>query len=172
MAISTVRRIAAKLLKVGENRIKIMPGETKRAEEALTTDDIRQLIRDGVVVAVRVKGVPRIRAKLKHAKQKKGRRSGSGSRKGAKYAGVTAKDIWKNKTRLQRRTLRRLRDSKRLAEGVYRRAYLMIKGNAWRSNAAMLAHFKDAKWMKAEQMRGPSRAVSAEGASKPAKQEQ
>ncbi len=151
MAISTVRRIAARLLKVGENRIRIMPGETKRAEEALTTDDIRQLIRDGVVVALRVKGVPRIRAKLKHAKQKKGRRGGSGSRKGTKYSRIPAKDMWKNKTRAQRRLLRELRDGKKLNEGVYRKAYLMVKGNAWRSSAAMLAHFRDSKWIKAEQ---------------------
>jgi len=172
VAISTVRRIAAKLLKVGENRIRIKPGELKRVEEALTADDVRQLIRDGVVGALRVKGVPRIRAKLKHAKMKRGRRSGSGSRKGAKYAGVSAKDRWKSKTRLQRKTLRMLRDSKRLAGGVYRQAYLMIKGNAWRSNAAMLAHFKDAKWLKEGEMRGTGRAVGAEGASTPVKQEQ
>lgn len=151
MAISTVRRIAAKLMKVGENRIKIAPDGMKRAEDALTADDIRQLLKEGVVWVVREKGVPRIRAKIKQAKKKKGRRSGSGSRKGAKYAGVPAKEIWKNKTRSQRRLLKRLKDEKKLADGVYRRAYRMVKGNAWRSTGAMVAHFKDAKWLKEAQ---------------------
>ena len=148
MAISTVRRIAAKLLGTGENRIKIKPGEVKRAEEALTTDDVRQLCKEGVVWAERVKGVPRIRAKIKHAKKKKGRRTGSGSKKGAKYSRVSKKEQWKLKIRSQRRTLKGLKDGNRLNEGVYRNAYRMVKGNAWRSGAAMLAHFKDAKWLK------------------------
>ena len=148
MAISTVRRIAAKLLGAGESRIRIKPEEVKRAEEALTTDDVRQLVKEGVVWAVRVKGVPRIRAKIKHAKKKKGRRTGSGSKKGAKYSRVSKKEQWKLKTRSQRKMLKRLKDSNQLNEGVYRGAYRMLKGNAWRSNAAMLAYFKDAKWLR------------------------
>jgi large subunit ribosomal protein L19e len=146
MSVKTVRRIAARVLKVGESRIKIKPDEVKRAAEALTTDDVRTLIREKVVWAERVKGVPRIRARLKHRKKKQGRRGSAGSRKGAKHAGCTKKDLWKAKTRLQRRTLKDLKDKKALKEGVYRKAYSMIKGNAWRSRAAMLAHFEDAKW--------------------------
>ena len=154
MAISTVRRIAAKLLGTGESRIRIKPEEVKRAEEALTTDDVRQLLREGIVWAVRVKGVPRIRAKIKHVKKSKGRRSGSGSKKGAKYSRISRKEQWKLKTRAQRRLLKGLKDSNRLNEGVYRNAYRMLKGNAWRNSAAMLAHFKDVKWLKEEAPRG------------------
>lgn len=147
MAISTVRRIAARIMKVGESRIKIKPDEVSKAQEALTTDDVKSLISSGVVTAERVKGVPRIRAKIKHVKKKKGRRSGAGSKKGSRFAGVTKKELWMKKTQLQRATLTDLRDSGKLNAGVYRKAYRMIKGNAWRSKAAMMAHFEDAKWL-------------------------
>jgi len=166
MSVNTVRRIAAKIMKVGESRIKIKPEDVKKASEALTSDDVRALISAGSIWSLRVKGIPRIRAKLKHAKMKKGRRSGSGSKKGAKYASVPQKDLWMAKTRLQRRTLRELKDSKRLKEGIYRKAYKMIKGNAWRSKGAMLAHFEDAKWVvqapKKEAQPAPASAAPAE----------
>jgi len=148
MSVKTVRRIAARLLGAGESRIKISPAGLKKAEEALTADDVRALIKEGVIWAERVKGVSRIRAKIRHAAKKKGRRSGSGSRKGTKYARMPKKELWKAKTRLQRKVLKELRDSNRLKEGVYRKAYMMIKGNAWRSKSAMLAYFEDAKWLK------------------------
>lgn len=148
MSVNTVRRLAAKILNVGENRVKIKPEDVKKASEALTTDDVRALIAGGSIQADRVKGVPRTRAKILHAKKKKGRRGGSGSRKGSKYSRVPKKTQWMAKTRLQRRTLREMKGTNRLAEGVYRKAYRMIKGNAWRSKGAMLAHFEDAKWLK------------------------
>lgn len=150
MSVATTRRIAAKVLKVGENRIKIKPDEVEKAAQALTADDVRQLIREKVVWAEPVKGVPRIRAKLKHSKKKSGKRGGPGSRKGTKYSRISAKEQWMSRVRAQRGLLRELRGEKRLKEGTYRQAYLMIKGNAFRSKGAMLAHLKDVKWLKAE----------------------
>ena len=161
MSVATTRRIAAKVLKVGENRVKIKPDEVEKAAQALTADDVRQLIREKVVWAERVKGVPRIRAKLEHAKKKSGKRGGAGSRKGTKYSRISAKEQWMSRIRAQRGLLRELRGEKRLKEGTYRQAYLMIKGNAFRSKGAMLAHLKEVKWLKAEVAR-------AEGAAKPA----
>lgn len=49
MSMRTTKRIAAKLLKVGISRIRVKPDETKRAKEALTTDDVRTLIKEGIV---------------------------------------------------------------------------------------------------------------------------
>jgi len=150
VSVYTVRRVAAKILKVGENRVKIKPDEVAKAAQALTADDVRQLIRDGTVWCDRVKGVPRIRAKLKHTKKKSGKRWGSGSRRGGKNSRISAKSKWMSRVRSQRRVLRELRDTKRLKDGTYRDAYLMVKGNAFRSMGAMLAHLKEVKWLKAE----------------------
>jgi large subunit ribosomal protein L19e len=170
MSVKTVRRLAAKILKVGESRVKISPDAIGKAEEALTTDDVRALVSEGAITAGRVKGVPRTRARITHEKKKKGRKSGSGSRRGAKYAKVPRKELWKNKTRLQRRTLKAFSDQGRLEEGVYRKAYRMIKGNAWRSRAAMVAHFEDAKWLKPREAKGKA-AAQPEPAQAPAGKE-
>jgi len=151
MSVKTVRRLAAKILRVGESRVWIKPGEDKRVGEALTADDVRGLIREHVIAAGVEKGVPRFGARQRHAQQKKGRRGGSGSRRGSKYSRVPKKTQWAAKTRLQRSTLHALAKRGALVKGVYRSAYRMIKGNAWRSKAAMLAHFKDAKWLAASE---------------------
>jgi len=161
MSVHTARRIAAKILKVGENRVRIKPDEVARAAQALTADDVRQLIRDKIVWAVPVKGVPRIRAKIKHAKKKAGRRSGSGSKKGAKFSRISAKAQWMARVRSQRALLRELREGKQLKDGVYRDAYLMIKGNAFRSKGAMVAHLKDAKLLKADAAPKPAAPAAA-----------
>jgi len=171
MSFKTVRRVAARVLGVGESRIIIKPEGAKKAEDALTADDVRALIREGTVFAERVKGVPRTRARILHAKKRKGRRGGAGSRRGARFAAVPQKELWKAKTRLQRRTIKELRANNRLKEGVYRKAYMMVKGNAWRSNSAMLAHFEDAKWLNpAEKKEGkkkePAAAVPPQAAQK------
>jgi len=163
MSVATTRRIAAKIMKAGESRVRIRPDDVQKAAQALTADDVRALIREGVVFMLPVKGVPRIRARIKHAKKRAGRRGGAGSKKGTMFSRVSAKAQWQARVRAQRRELRELRDAKRLKDGTYRSAYLMVKGNAFRSVGAMLAHLKDVKWLKAEAVRGGSRAVIAEG---------
>ena len=159
MAVNTVRRIAARVLGIGECRVRIDPEKLRRAEEALTADDVRALIKEGVVWAEPVKGVPRGRARSRHRKVKKGRMGGPGSRKGALFSRISAKEQWKAKIRAQRRLLRELRGAKRLKAGTYRHIYLMIKGNAFKSKAAMLAHLADLKLLK--EAKGAGAAKSA-----------
>ncbi|MCR4368415.1 MAG: 50S ribosomal protein L19e, partial [archaeon] len=43
------KKIAAKLLKVGQTKIYVNPDETARIKEAMTKDDVRQLIKDRVI---------------------------------------------------------------------------------------------------------------------------
>ncbi|MEW6328944.1 MAG: 50S ribosomal protein L19e [Candidatus Micrarchaeota archaeon] len=147
MSMKTVRRVASGVLKCGESKIRIRPADAKKAEEALTRDDIRALVKQGAVYALPKRGVSRARAREKHAKLKRGRRRGMGSRKGGKYAGVPRKMIWMSKVRAQRGLLRELADSGKLL-GNYRNIYRMVKGRAFRSKEAMLAHLKDSNLIK------------------------
>lgn len=148
MGMGTVRRIAAELLGVGESRVRIDPANLKKAEEALTRDDVRALISQGVVYAVRKKGVARGRGREKHMKKKVGRRRGIGSRKGGRFARVPRKRVWMSRVRAQRRLLKELALEKKLQKDVYRKVYKMIKGGAFKSRASMLAHLKDLGWVK------------------------
>ncbi|MBU1197497.1 50S ribosomal protein L19e [Candidatus Micrarchaeota archaeon] len=127
MAIHTVRRLAAKIWRSGESRVRIM--DAKRAGEALTTEDVKQLIEEKVVILLPKQGVSRGKARIKQSRKKMGRGRGKGSRKGSKYAGISKKDRWIRKVRAQRRLLKSRQG--KIPNAVYRSTYRMIKGNAF-----------------------------------------
>lgn len=148
MGIATVRRIAAELLGVGESRVRIDPKNPKKAEEALTRDDIRSLISQGVIYTLRKRGVSRARGREKDRKRRAGRRRGMGSRKGKRYASIPRKEIWMTHVRAQRALLKELELQKKLQKNAYRKIYRMIKGGAFKSRASLLTHLKDKELMK------------------------
>jgi len=148
MGMATVRRIAAELLGVGESRVRIDPKNSKKAEEALTRDDVRSLISQGVVYILRKRGVSRARGREKQRKKKAGRRRGMGSRKGTRYSSIPRKRVWINRVRAQRALLRELALEKKMQKDAYRKMYRMIKGGAFKSKASLLSHLKDSGLIK------------------------
>ncbi|MEM1533210.1 MAG: 50S ribosomal protein L19e [Desulfurococcaceae archaeon] len=136
--LSLQKRLASEILGVGTSRIWINPKEVDRVSEAITREDIEQLIHDGVIGVKPVHSNSRERWKLRHEKIKKGRRRGYGKRKGSKGARANEKTLWMNSVRKIRRYLKYLRDNKVISRSTYRRLYRMAKGGAFRS----LAHLK------------------------------
>jgi large subunit ribosomal protein L19e len=133
MDVKTQKRIAAKILKVGVNRVKIDPESLPDVALAITREDVRRHIDDGDIKKSKVKGVSRGRARAVAAKKKKGQRIGPGSRKGPKYSRLSSKDRWKNKIRAQRKYLKSLRDEGYIDTLNYRKLYLQSKGGLFRS---------------------------------------
>ena len=148
MATNTVRRIASEILGVGESKVKFQVGSIKKIEEALTREDIRTLIKDGVVYKLHPRGVSRVRGKAKRAQTKKGRRGGMGSRRGTPSARLDSKDAWIAKVRAQRRYLRGLLEQKKMPRESSRRIYMMIKGNAFKGVKILETYLKDSKLIK------------------------
>jgi len=148
MGMLTVRRIAAELLGVGESRVRIDPKNSSKADEALTRDDVRSLISQGVIYTVRKTGVSRGRGRRKHVKMKVGRRKGTGSRKGKRYARVPRKKVWISHVRAQRKLAKSLLLENKIQHDAYRKIYRMIKGGAFKSKASLLSHLKDSGFMK------------------------
>ena len=70
MDVSTQRRMAADILDCGIDRVWIDPDQLDRVKMAITKDDIRQLIKEGVIVKKQKKGISSARAK-KLKEQKK-----------------------------------------------------------------------------------------------------
>ena len=146
MATNTVRRIASGMLGVGESKVKFRTDSIKKIEEALTREDIRTLIKDGVVYKIHKRGVSRVRGEAKRAQRKKGRRGGMGSRKGTPSARLDSKEAWIAKVRAQRRFLNGLVSSKKITDPkVYRKLYMMAKGNAFKSVKIMETYINDNK---------------------------
>ena len=86
MNLTTQKKLAAKILKVGVNRVWIDPEHMEEVSRAITRNSIRALINDGVIKAKPVNGISSYRSKKNAEQKSKGRRKGHGSRKGAKKA--------------------------------------------------------------------------------------
>lgn len=132
------RRLAAQILKCGENRIKFGPGRLDDIKEAITKADVRVLIRNGAIVKKRTLNTSGYWAKLRKRQKSLGKQKGFGSRKGRKTARLKPKRTWINKIRLQRNFIRILRIKGIITTAEYHELYLKSKGGFFRS----LRHLK------------------------------
>lgn len=135
LTLRTVRRLAADILKVGENKVWIDPEQLDRVAEAMTREDVKILIREGIIKAKPIKGISKGRLRKRRLQKKKGRRKGPGSRKGPT---ISRKRLWIMKIRAQRKFLKLLRKRRIISKSVYRKLYRMAKGGAFTS----ISHIK------------------------------
>ena len=142
MDVSFQRRLAAEVLKVGLDRVWIDPNRVKDVAEALTKDDIRDLIKRGVIQKLPIKGQSRKRARELHEKRKKGRRRGYGSRKGPKTARNDPKRDWVNRVRAQRELIRELYEKRKIDHSTYRDLYGKIKGGFFKSRRHIMIYLE------------------------------
>ena len=134
------RRMAADLLKCGENRIWMDHDRLDEIAKAVTKDDIRVLIKGKAVKASQIQGISSGRKKHAEKQKAKGRRKGHGSRKGAKYARLPKKERWVKTIRPIRVYLRSLRDEKQINPTTYRKYYRKAKGGEFRSKTHLHTH--------------------------------
>ena len=134
------RRMASTLLKCGKNRVWMDHDQLDEIAKAVTKEDIRLLINGKAIKSSQKKGISRGRKKYIMNQKKKGRRSGHGSRKGAKYARLPKKDLWIKTIRPIRIYLRNLRDEKKIDKSIYRKYYMKAKGGEFRSKHHLKTH--------------------------------
>ena len=134
MTATTVKRLAASILKVGRNRIRIKQDEYTRVMEALTREDVRGLIDDGAVYRIRYVG-PRTKPARK--------RKGVGKRKGKKFSRKSEKESWMERIRAQRKYLNELLKTGEVPAEYRRKAYLKIKGGSFKGKKALLTYLKE-----------------------------
>jgi len=136
MELNKIKKLAANILGVGVNRVKIKDKE--KAGEAMTRDDVRTLLKQGKLEVKPIKGTSRVRARIRKAQKKKGRRSGRGTRRGPKKARTPRKEVWMRKVRALRRQLKKIK--KELKPGKYRKLYNMIKGGYFRDKGHLMLY--------------------------------
>ncbi|MFH1473716.1 MAG: 50S ribosomal protein L19e [Candidatus Aenigmatarchaeota archaeon] len=134
------KKLAAKVLKCGVNRIWISP-KNEKVKQAITRRDIRRFIKEGAIKKITAKKVPK--KVVKKAKQQK-----MGSRKGTKGARRGKKTSWLRIIRPQRRLLKELKEKDQLKDNTYRMLYRLVKGNMFRSKAHLMIYLKDKKLLK------------------------
>jgi len=143
MNLTTQKRLAADILKVGVNRIWIDPERIDEVSRAITRDGVKQLIKDGAIKAKPKKGISSYRSKKIAQQKKKGRRRGPGSIKGAKGARRPKKDEWMTTIRALRKDLKEMRDNREINKSTYRKLYKMAKGGAFKSKSYVKTYARD-----------------------------
>jgi large subunit ribosomal protein L19e len=138
MTIATVRRLAADIFNVGQNKVRISPDGLKEAEGALTRSDVKGLIDKGIISKARPAG---------RASTKRLGRTGHGRRRGTP---VSSKELWMAKVRSQRKMLRALLESGTLGKEAKRALYFKVKSGIFRNKRAMLLYLKENKLVPAD----------------------
>ena len=144
------RRLAAQILKCGENRVRFDPERLEDIKEAITKTDVRSLIKEGAVSKRRMLSTSKFWARKIKEQKSSGRQKGFGSRKGKKTARLEPKMVWINKIRLQRGFIKSLRDKKLLTSADYHELYMKSKGGFFRSIRHLKLYTKERGLLKNE----------------------
>lgn len=153
------KAIAAELMKCGVSRVRFTSEED--VAEALTREDIRELIKSGAIYKIQKKGTSRGHAREILRQKKRGRRRGPGSVRGKWGSRNPSKEAWMETIRPLRRLLVELRDSKQISRKDYRILYGKAKGGMFRSRKHMMLHIKDDEILAKDS--SPKKATAKEG---------
>ncbi|QGA80966.1 50S ribosomal protein L19e [Candidatus Nanohalobium constans] len=140
MDLKTQKRMASDIMDVGKDRVWIDPDEQEKVDEAITRNDIRNLIEGGAIQKKDEKGTSKGRAKHIKKQKKKGRRKGQGSRKGKKGARKSDKKKWMEKIRAIRERLKEMKEEGEVTSEQYRELYDMSKGGFFRDTKHLENH--------------------------------
>jgi len=136
------KRMAADILDVGEGRVWLDPGEQEEIAEAITREDIRDLVDQGIIRAKDAKSNSRGRARERADKRSYGHQKGAGSRKGKAGAREARKDNWVSRIRAQRSRLKELRDDGTIDRTQYRELYNKASGGEFDSVDRLEAYIR------------------------------
>jgi large subunit ribosomal protein L19e len=148
MNVTAQKRMAAEILKCGTHRVYIEPNYVDEVIMAITRDDIRNLIQQGIIQKRQKQGISKYRTNLRKERKKRGRARGLGKRKGMASARNPTKRMWINTVRPLRRELKQLRDTAKIDRNVYRKMYLRAKGGSFKSVATLNRYLRENKLIK------------------------
>ena len=134
------RTMAAKIMKCGESRIWLDPTRLADIEEAITSADVRRLIKDGVIARKPKQGLSSFRKNKIAAQKKKGRRRNRGSVKG-KIAGHK-KRAWMKTIRSIRKLMVELKATGKIDNKTYRDLYTKSKSGYFRSKSHIMIYLE------------------------------
>ena len=133
--LSAQKRLAADILDVGQNKVWFDPERQSDLADAITRDDVREMIDEGAITAQNASGNSRGRARERQEKRAYGHQKGAGNRRGKAGARQNEKEDWSSRIRAQRTWLKNARDDGTLDRSQYRELYDRAAGGEFDSVA-------------------------------------
>jgi large subunit ribosomal protein L19e len=131
--LSAQKRLAADVLDVGKNRVWFDPDAQGEIVEAITREDIRELVDDGTIRAEPKQGNSKGRSRERKKKRAYGHQKGPGKRRGKAGARQDEKQEWQQRIRAQRKKLNELRADGEITRSQYRELYNKARGGEFQS---------------------------------------
>ena len=132
------KRLAASVLKCGKRRVWMDPSEINEIALANSRQNVRKLIKDGLVVRKHQLMHSRSRVHVRKEAKARGNHTGYGKRRGTMNARIPEKLLWVRRIRVLRRLLRKYREAGKIDKHMYAHFYALAKGNRYKTKRVLI----------------------------------
>merc|ERR1712167_102278 len=148
------------ILKCGKRKIWLDPNESSEISLANSRQNIRKLVKDGLVIR---------KPNVIHSRSRVNRRL-YGKRKGTAEARMPQKILWIRRTRVLRRMLRKYRESNKIDKHLYHELYMQAKGNRFKTKKVLMETIHTRKAERIERSKAEALAKSKKEAARTKRQ--